>query len=152
MSFSGCSHCWVHFHFEIAYKIVNVVEFCQEFIAAIKMSLDITYNVGKHCRMSPNFWKSCLNCQNSQQTYLSLDTTLPKHKNYRTGPSAFSNSGRQTKPVRFWTFWPISQDSVHTFQNQFLHWNRGFKPVILSTINPINWTNFFLVVKGRLEF
>ena len=31
------------------------------------------------------------------------------------------------------TFLPISQDSVNIFQNQ----NTGFKPVVLSTMNPI---------------
>ena len=61
-------------------------------------------------------------------------------------------SGRQTKPANFGTFWPIFQDPVHIFQNQFLRWNRELKPVILSTMNPINGTNFFLSYKGGCRF
>ena len=42
------------------------------------------------------------------------------------------------------TFWSISQDSMQIFQTRFLHWNCELKPVILSTMNPLNGTNFFL--------
>ena len=54
----------------------------------------------------------------------------------------------QTKPAKFDTFWPISRDSVHIFQNRFLHWNRELKPVDLNTMNPIIWTIFFSPFKG----
>ena len=43
----------------------------------------------------------------------------------------------QAKYQKIHTFLTISQDSVHIFKNQFLRWNRGFKPVVLSTITPI---------------
>ena len=56
------------------------------------------------------------------------------------------------KSVKCWTFWPISWDLVHIFQTRFFHWNRGFKPVDLSTMNPINWTKFFLLTyKGSFR-
>ena len=45
-------------------------------------------------------------------------------------------------------FWLISRDSVRIFQNRFLRWNRELKPVVLSTMNPINGTNKFLSYKG----
>ena len=61
-------------------------------------------------------------------------------------------SGRQTKPANFGTFWQIFQDPVHIFQNRFLRWNRELKPVVLSTMNPINGTNFFLSYKGGGSF
>ena len=48
------------------------------------------------------------------------------------------NSGRQTKPGYFETFWQISRDLVHIFSNRFLSSNRELKPVVLSTMNPIN--------------
>ena len=53
-------------------------------------------------------------------------------------PKKCTKSAFQTKPAKFDTFWPISRDSMHSFQNRFLHWNRELKPVVLSTINPIN--------------
>ena len=34
------------------------------------------------------------------------------------------------------TFWPISRDSLHIFQNRFLRWNRESEPVDLNTMNP----------------
>ena len=37
---------------------------------------------------------------------------------------------------------------MHIFQNRFLHCNREFKPVVLSTMNPINGTKIFLSYKG----
>ena len=43
----------------------------------------------------------------------------------------------QAKYQKIHTFLTISQDSVHIFKNQFLRWNRGFKPVVLSTITPM---------------
>ena len=57
-----------------------------------------------------------------------------------------------TKPAYFETFWPISQDSVHIFQNRFLRWNRGLKPVILSTMKPIIGGIIFLTYKGVQKF
>ena len=56
------------------------------------------------------------------------------------------NLGRQTKPVYFETFWLISRDPLHIFQNRFLRWNHELKPVILSIMSPKN--SFFLPVKG----
>ena len=61
-------------------------------------------------------------------------------------------SGHQTKPANFGTIWPIFQDPVHIFQNRFLRWNRELKPVVLSTMNPINGTKFFLSYKGGCRF
>ena len=61
---------------------------------------------------------------------------------YAMSPKIFTkmcqNSGRQTKPGYFETFWQISQDLVHIFSNRFLSSNRELKPVVLSTMNPIN--------------
>ena len=51
----------------------------------------------------------------------------------------------------FGTFCLVSWDLVHTFQNRFLHWNRELKLVILSTMNLINGTFFFLVIKGSVN-
>ena len=42
----------------------------------------------------------------------------------------------------------ISQDPVHIFQNRFLRCNRELKPVILTTMKPINGTNLRLSYKG----
>ena len=71
---------------------------------------------------------------------------------YAPGPKIFikmcQHLGRQTKPAYFEMFWPISQDPLHIFQNRFLRWTRELKPVILSTINLINGTNFFSSYKG----
>ena len=50
------------------------------------------------------------------------------------------------------TRWSISQDSVHIFQNRFLRWNRGLKPVVLSTMNPIIRRIFFRTYNGVLDF
>ena len=36
----------------------------------------------------------------------------------------------------FGTFCLISRDLVHIFQNRFLRWNHGFKPVVLNTTRP----------------
>ena len=49
-------------------------------------------------------------------------------------------------------FLPISRDPVHIFQNRFLRWNRGFKPVVLNTINPIIGRIFFRTYIGVPEF
>ena len=62
------------------------------------------------------------------------------------------NLGCQTKPAYFETFWPISQDSVHNFQKRFLHWNRGLKPIVLSTMKPIIRGIIFWTYKGAQEF
>ena len=78
-----------------------------------------------------------------------LDLTVSMQKTVLTnmhalGPEILTkvcqNSGCQTKPSYFETFWPISRDSVRIFQNRFLHWNRELKSVVLSTIKPINET------------
>ena len=50
--------------------------------------------------------------------------------------------------LNFGTFSPISWDPMRFFQNRFLRWNRELKPVVLSTMKPINGTNFFLTYKG----
>ena len=50
--------------------------------------------------------------------------------------------------LNFGTFWLISRDPGQIFQNRFLCWNRELKPVVLSTINLINGTIFFWVIKG----
>ena len=75
---------------------------------------------------------------------------------YAPGPEILSKmcqkSGRQTKPANFGTFWSIFRDPVHIFQNRFLRWNRELKPVILSTMNPINGTKFFLSYKGGCKY
>ena len=46
------------------------------------------------------------------------------YKKYVPGPKILTkmcqNPGRQTKPAYFETFWPISQDPLHIFQNRFL--------------------------------
>ena len=67
-------------------------------------------------------------------------------------PKKCPKSAFQTKPAKFDTFWPISQDSVHIFQNRFLRWNREFEPVDLNTINPIIRTIFFSLIKGSEPF
>ena len=67
-------------------------------------------------------------------------------------PKKCTKSAFQTKPAKFDTFWPISQDSVHIFQNRFLRWNREFEPVDLNTMNPIIWTIFFSLIKGSEPF
>ena len=54
--------------------------------------------------------------------------------------------------LNFDTIMLISRDPLQIFQNQFLRWNRELKPVILSTMNPINGTNFFLSYKGGGSF
>ena len=61
---------------------------------------------------------------------------------------------KMTQNIKFWfgdlnlgTFWPISQDQMHIFQNRFLRWNRELKPVVLSTMKPINETKNFLPYK-----
>ena len=41
---------------------------------------------------------------------------------------------------------------MHIFPNRFLHWNPGFKPVILSTIHPIIKRSFSRTYKGVPEF
>ena len=73
---------------------------------------------------------------------------------YASGPEIFTkmctNLGCQTKPSYFETFWPISRDSVRIFQNRFLRWNRELKPVILSTMKPINGTKKNLTHKGPI--
>ena len=48
-----------------------------------------------------------------------------------------------TKPAKFDTFWPISRDSMHIFQNRFQRWNRVYELVDLNTMNPIIRTIFF---------
>ena len=74
---------------------------------------------------------------------------------YAPGPEILNNlcrnSGSQTKPSYFGTFWSISLDPVHIFQNRFLRWNRELKPVVLSTMNPINRTKKIWVIEGRYE-
>ena len=71
---------------------------------------------------------------------------------YALGPEILTkmcpNSGGQTKPSYFETFLSISRDSVRIFQNRFLHWNRELKPVVLSTMKPINETKKNLPHKG----
>ena len=62
------------------------------------------------------------------------------------------NLGRQTKPAYFETFWPISQDSVHIFQNRFFRWNREAESVSLNTINPIIRTIFLHLERGQRHF
>ena len=57
-------------------------------------------------------------------------------------------SGRQTKPANFGTFWSIFRDPVHIFQNRFLRWNHELKPVVLSTMSPINRKKISLSYKG----
>ena len=52
----------------------------------------------------------------------------------------------------FGTFCLISRDPVHIFQNRSLRWNRGFKPVVLNTINPIIGRIFFRTYIGVPEF
>ena len=49
--------------------------------------------------------------------------------------------------LNFDLFRLISRDSVHIFQNWFLHWNRWFKPFVLSTMNPIIGRFFFGLLK-----
>ena len=46
--------------------------------------------------------------------------------------------------LNFGTFWFISRDPVHIFQNRFVCWNREAKPVSLNTMKPYNPNNFFL--------
>ena len=60
----------------------------------------------------------------------------------------YQNLTRQTKPSNFDTFWPISRDRKHIFQNRFLRWNREIKPVVLSIMKPINKKTFFSPYKG----
>ena len=60
----------------------------------------------------------------------------------------YQNLNRQTKPSNFDTFWPISWDPMHIFQNRFLHWNREIKQVVLSMMKPINKNTFFSPYKG----
>ena len=79
-----------------------------------------------------------------------------RFKKYAPSPELFTKKcptlAFQTKPAKFDIFLLISQDSVHIFQNRFLHcWNRWFKPVVLSTMNPINWTKIFLSYKGSFR-
>ena len=63
-------------------------------------------------------------------------------------PKKCPKSAFQTKPAKFDTFWPISRDSVHIFQNRFLRWNRESEPVVLNTMNPIIRTIFFSLIKA----
>ena len=51
----------------------------------------------------------------------------------------------------FGTFWLISQDPLHIFQNRFLHWNRELKPVVLSTMKPINETKIVCLIWGSRQ-
>ena len=55
------------------------------------------------------------------------------------------------KPI-FDTFMLISWDSVHVFQNRFLHWNSESEPVNLNTMSPIIGTIFFSLIKGLEQF
>ena len=52
--------------------------------------------------------------------------------------------------LNFGTFCLISLDSLHIFQNWFLHWNRELEPVVLSTMSPINGTKKCLSYKGPI--
>ena len=71
---------------------------------------------------------------------------------YVTSPEILAKkcpkSAFQTKPAKFGTYWPISRDSLHIFQNRFLRWNRESEPVDLNTMNLIIRTFFFLTHKG----
>ena len=101
--------------------------------------------------------------------HLSVDYTIPGgwpawthgfnakigFKKYAPSPEI---SAKMSKILQIWfgdlnldTFNLISQDSVHIFQNRFLHWNRGFEPVVLSTMNPRNLTKIFLSYKGSFR-
>ena len=55
------------------------------------------------------------------------------------------------RPI-FDTFLLISSDSLHTFQNRFLRWNRESELVNLNTMNPIIQTIFFSLIKGSEPF
>ena len=50
--------------------------------------------------------------------------------------------------LNFDTFLLISQGLLQIFKNRFLRWNRELKPVVLSTMNPINGSKIFLSYKG----
>ena len=53
----------------------------------------------------------------------------------------------------FNTFWLISQDLVHIFENRFLRWNRESEPVDLNTMNLIILTIFFsYLYRGQSHF
>ena len=60
----------------------------------------------------------------------------------------YQNLTCQTKPSNFDTFWPISQDWMHIFQNRFVRSNHEIKPVVLSIMKPINKKTFFSPYKG----
>ena len=77
-------------------------------------------------------------------------------KKCATGPEIFAKTS-QNMPVwfgdlNFGTFWWISRDSLHIFQNRFLRWNRNLMPVILSTMNPLNRTKLFSRYKGGCHY
>ena len=77
-------------------------------------------------------------------------------KKYGTGPEILAKTSKIMQvwfgDLIFGTFCLISWDPVHIFKNRFLRWNPGFKPVVLSTINPIIRRIFFRTYKGALEF
>ena len=54
--------------------------------------------------------------------------------------------------LNFDTLLLVSRDSMNIFQNRFLYWHRDLKPVVLSTMNPINGTKIFLSYKGGCRF
>ena len=58
-------------------------------------------------------------------------------------PKNCPKSAFQTKPAKFDTFWPISRDLVHIFQNRFLCWNYEIELVNLNTMNPMIRKIFF---------
>ena len=84
-------------------------------------------------------WTHSFNAKIGFEKYAPSPKILPKN----CLKSAF-----QTKPAKLDTFWPISQASLHIYQNRFLRWNREFEPVDLNTINPIIRTIFFSLIKG----
>ena len=103
----------------------------KKFVHFIRFRVLKTTGLSSRFQRKNQFWKICIGSWD-------IDQMCP-------------NSGRQTKSIKFWVFWLISQDSMHVFQNRFLCWNRKLKPVVLSTMNPIKGTTFFLSYKRALR-
>ena len=82
------------------------------------------------------------------ETTVSTQTSVLKYMSPEILAKMYSNLVFQPKCQKFLTFLAISQDLVHIFQNRFLHWNHGFKPVVLSNMNPIIRRIFFWLIKG----
>ena len=60
--------------------------------------------------------------------------------------------GSPNQTCKFWDILANISGPGAYFSNRFLRWNRELKPVVLSTMNPINGTNFFLSYKGGGSF